>query len=200
MNGAEKIKDRILADARDLCNKILEDARHEAQSIIGNAEKEAFKKVTVMTEKAKEEAIQVKQRFNAVSGLEDRKNTLKARQDSVDEAFDTALARLATLPEDQYVQLLGEILMDVARDEAGTLVLNERDKGRLGQSFVSQMNDKLAKAGKKARLSLAEDVLKSKGGFVIRYGDMELNCTLEVLMTLSRPVLEPEVAAILLRQ
>ncbi len=200
MNGAEKIKDRILADARDLCNKILEDARHEAQSIIGNAEKEAFKKVTVMTEKAKEETIQIKQRFNAVSGLEDRKNALKARQDSVDEAFDAALARLAALPEDQYVQLLEEILVDVARDEAGTLVLNERDKGRLGQSFVSQMNDKLAKAGKKAKLSLSEDVLKSRGGFVIRYGDMELNCTLEVLMTLARPVLEPEVAAILLRQ
>ncbi len=200
MNGAEKIKDRILADARDLCEKILEDARHEAQSIIGNAEKEAFKKATVMTEKAKEESIQIKQRLYAVSELEDRKNTLKARQDSVDEAFDAALTRLADLPEDQYIRLLEEILMDVVRNEAGTIVLNDKDKGRLGQSFVSQMNDKFAKAGKKASLALAEDALKSCGGFVIRYGDMELNCTLEVLMTMARPTLEPEVATILLRQ
>lgn len=200
MSGAEKIKDRILADARDLCEKILADARQEARSIVGNAEKEAFKKVTVMTEKAKEEAIQIKQRLHAVSGLEDRKNTLKARQDSVDEAFDTALTRLSALPEDQYIRLLEEILMDVARQEAGILVLNEKDKERLGQSFVSQMNDKFAKAGKKASLALAEDALKACGGFVIRYGDMELNCTLEVLITMARPALEPEVAAILLRQ
>lgn len=195
MNGAERIKDRIIADARELCDRILEDAKREAQNIIGNAEKEAFQKVTVMTEKAREDALQIKQRLQAVSELEDRKMALKARQDSVDEAFDTALTRITALPDAQYSLFLEDILLKAVREGDGFLVLNEKDKVRLGEKFVSTINTKLNE--KNAKLALAKDTLKSAGGFVLRYGDMEINCTIEILMNMARPALESEVAAIL---
>lgn len=197
MNGAEKIKDRILADGRALCDKILEDAKREAQNIIGSAEKEALQKVAVMTEKARDEALQIKQRFQAASVMDDKKMILKARQNSVDEAFNNALTRVAGLPDAQYGLFLEEILLNVAREEAGELLLNEKDKVRLGENFVSLMNKKLNTKGEKASLTLAKDTLSSCGGFVLRYGDMELNCTLEILLTMARPGLESEVAAIL---
>lgn len=198
MNGAEKIKDRILADARALSDKILEDARKEAQSITQNAEKEAFQKVTVMTEKAREEAVLIKQRFTAATGLEDRKKTLKARQDSVNEAFQAALQRLSDLPDAQYSQFLESILLNTAKEQACQIVLNQRDKTRLGDNFIRQMNEKFDGMKKRTQLSLAEDTLKASGGFILRYGDMEVNCTLEILIAMARPELESEVAAILM--
>ncbi len=198
MNGAEKIKDRILADAKALSEKILDDARREAQSILANAEKEAFQKVTVMTEKAREEAVLIKQRFVAATGMEDRKKILKVRQDSVNEAFQTALQRLADLPDDQYGLFFEKIILNIAKDEVCYIVLNQRDKERLGDTFVKKVNGKLESLGKKTRLTLAQDTLTASGGFILRYEDMEVNCTLEILITMARPELESEVATILL--
>lgn len=197
MNGAEKIKERIIADAGDRAGKILEDARLEAQGIIKDAEKQAFQRLAIMTEKAKEEAVLYKERFFAAGGMEDKKSILKTRQDTIDEAFSTALSRVADLPDDKYRLFIEDILLKVIKDDEGTLVLNKKDKQRLGRQFVDKVNGKLKSLGKKATLELAEDDLNSCGGFVVRYGEMEINCTLEVILNMERPNLESEVATIL---
>jgi len=197
MNGAEKIKERIISDARERAGKILEDARLEAQDIIKAAEKQAFQRVTIMTEKAKEEAALYKERFRAAGEMEARKSILKIRQETIDEAFSTAVSRIADLPDDQYSQFIEDVLLNVIIDGEGSLVLNKRDKQRLGQKFVGKINKKAKNSGKKAELKLSDDDLDSSGGFIVRYGEMEINCTLEVIINMIRPNLESEVAATL---
>lgn len=195
--GIEKIKDKILADARELCDKILEDARREAQSIIGNAEKEAFQKVTIMTENAKEEALLIKKRIAAVSELENKKKALKNRQDMVEEAFSMALDRIASLPNDKYRKFFEDMLVNSVEEGEGILVINKKDKERFGASFAGEINQKLNQLGKKSKIVVAQEELNSKGGFILRYGDMEINCTLEVILNIARPAIESEVAGIL---
>lgn len=195
--GIEKIKDKILADARELCDKILEDARREAQSIIGNAEKEAFQKVTIMTEKAKEEALLIKKRIAAVSELESKKMALKTRQDMVEEAFSMALDRIASLPDDKYRKFFEDMLADSVQEGEGILVINKKDKERFGASFAGEINQKLDRLGKNSKIVVAQEDLNSKGGFILRYGEMEINCTLEVILNVARPAIESEVAGIL---
>lgn len=197
MNGAEKIKEKIIADARERAEKIIEAARIEAQGIIKHAEKQAFQRVAIMTEKAKEDAALYKQRAQAAGEMEIKKNILKTRQDTIDEAFAIALERIAELPDDKYSRFLEEILLNAARDEEGELILNSKDKQRLGQQFIDRMNAKFRSLGRNAVLKLSADDLNSRGGFVIRYGDMEINCTLEVMLNMERPNLEAGVAAIL---
>lgn len=197
MNGAEKIKNRIIADATSRADTILEDARQEAQDIIKSAEKKAFQRVILITEKAKEEAVLYKQRFHAAGGMEDKKEMLRMRQDTINEAFNNALNALANLPENDYRIFLEEMLLNVVKEEEGYLVLNKKDKERLGQPFIEQMNEKLKAKGKNAVLKLAEGDLNSLGGFIIQYGEMEINCTLEVILNMARPNLEAEVAHVL---
>lgn len=197
MDGAKKIKDRIIEDARKRAGKIIEDARLEAQSIIKDAEKQAFQRVAIMTEKAKEEAALYKQRFRAAGEMEDKRNILKMRQDTIDEAFSAALSRIAELPDDKYGLFMEDVLFKAAKDGEGELIINKKDKQRLGQQFVDNINAKFKAMGKKAMLKLAGEDLSSCGGFILRYGEMEINCTLEVLLNMARPNLEAEVAAIL---
>jgi len=197
MNGAEKIKERIIDDARKRAEKIIEDAKLEAQAIIKDAEKQAFQRVAIMTENAKEEAVLYKQRFRAACEMDDKKNVLKMRQDAIDEAFSAALTEIAGLPDDKYSLFMEDVLLKAAKDEEGDIVMNKKDKQRLGKQFVDRVNAKFRTMGKKAMLKLAEEDLSSCGGFVIRYGEMEINCTLEVLLNMARPNLEAEVAAIL---
>ena len=196
-NGVEKIKNRIIADSKALYEKIIDDAKREAQNIIGHAEKEAFQKVTVMTEKAKEEAAQIKKRMQAVVQLEERKKALKVRQDSIDQAFNLALSRIESLPDDKYAAFIEKILLKAVMKGKGEVLFNPKDKERLGSKFIGQINKKLKKSGDNSEVVLSEDILNSKGGFVLKYGDMEVNCTLETIMHMARPALESEAAAVL---
>ena len=200
MNGAEKIKERILTDARSVHDKILEEANAQAKSIIAEAEKEAFQKTTLITEKAKEEAALIKQRYQAAESMEDRKNILKVRQECINEAFDLALKNLSDMPEDKYKLFIEGIIFNTVKNEDGIIVFNERDKKRLGEGFISEINEKLKAKGLSAALSLAKDSLNTSGGFILRYGDLEINCTLEIILNMQRPNLESEVAKILFNE
>lgn len=200
MNGAEKIKERILTDARSLHDKILDEANAQAKIIIAEAEKEAFQKTTLITEKAKEEAALIKQRYQAAESMEDRKNILKVRQECISEAFDVALKNLSDMPEDKYKLFIEGIILNTAKDEDGVIVFNERDKKRLGEGFIFEINGKLKAKGLSAALSLAKDSPNTSGGFILRYGDLEINCTLEVILNMQRPNMEPEVAKILFKE
>jgi V/A-type H+-transporting ATPase subunit E len=153
-----------------------------------------------MTEQARQEAILIKERYQASESMEDRKNILKVRQECINEVFDAALKNLSEMPADKYEQFIQAMLLDVARNEPGTIAFNEKDKGRLGQRFISSLNEKLKTKGQSAKLSMAEDSLISSGGFILRYGDMEINCTLEVILNMKRPALESEVAKILFNE
>lgn len=197
MNGAEKIKERILTDAKRVHDKILDEAKVQAKSIIAEAEKEAFQKTTLITEKAKEEAVLIKQRYQAAESMEDRKNLLQVRQECIDEAFDLALKKLSNMPEDKYKLFIEGIILRIIKNEDGIIVFNERDKKRLGEGFISEINEKLKAKGLSAALSMAKDSLNTSGGFILRYGDLEINCTLEIILNMQRPNMESKVAKIL---
>ena len=200
MNGAEKIKERILSDAKSLHDKIVDDAKAKAQGIIAGAEKEAFQNITLMTEQAKQEAVLIKERHQASESMKDRKNILKVRQECINEAFDVALKNLSNMPIDKYELFLQAIILDTAKNKSGMIVFNERDRTRLGERFISSINEKLKAKGQSANISMANDELNSLGGFILRYADMEINCTLEVILNMKRPNLESEVAKILFHE
>ena len=200
MNGAEKIKERILEDARSLHDKIMQEANAQAENIIAEAEKEAFQRMTLLTEKAKEEAALIKQRYKAAESMEDRKNMLKVRQECIDETFEVALQKLSDMPVDKYKLFMESIILKTVKNEDGVIVFNERDKKRLGEDFISELNQKLKAKGLSAVLSLAKDSLDTSGGFILRYGEMEVNCTLEIILDMQRPNMETEVAKILFNE
>lgn len=195
--GVEQIKNKIMADSKVLCEKIIRDAEREAGNIIEKAEKEAFQKVSIMIEKAKEEAARIGERMKAVAQLEERKRELKGCQNALDQAFKLSLERIASMPDDRYASFIEKVLLKAVSEGKGEIVFNQRDKERLGKKFVSEINKKLKSSGKNSEIVLSGDTLNSRGGFVLKYGDMEVNCTLETIMNMARPALELDVAAIL---
>jgi len=84
-----------------------------------------------------------------------------------------------------------------ARDEDGEIVLSERDKERISRDFTRNINKKIRDSGKKGKLELSKDSIRTVGGFVLRYKDMEVNNTFEVMFEMIRPKLENDVVKIL---
>lgn len=184
-------------DAKEKAGKALEAARNEARKIIAEAEKDAADRAESARQSAEAEADSLKKRMLSVANLEDRKRMLKVRQDMVDAAFESALEKVVNLPDDEYGNLLQGFILNSVREGEGEISLNRADKYRLGEKFVKKVNDKLKSIGKASSLKLSSGEIGSKGGYILKYGNMEINGTIEIIIGMLRPKLESEVAAIL---
>lgn len=199
MTGSDRIKTKILEEAKKSAEQYLSEAKIEAQGLITTAEKDVLIKITKTKAIAEEEAVNVKKRMHAVAGLENRKRILKVRQDMVGASFDNALEKAAHLPDEQYGAMMSGYILNAVREGEGEILLNERDKKRLGPEFVKKINASLKTLGKASTLRLSDGSIRSKGGFILKYGDMEINSTLEIIVSQLRPMIEGEVAAILFK-
>jgi V/A-type H+-transporting ATPase subunit E len=199
MTGTDRIINRIMEEAKNAAERNLADARKEAQSLIAAAEKEAAEKIASARAAAEAEAADLKRRMHAVANLEERKRMLKVRQDMVDAAFEAALEKAVRLPDKDYGELLKGFILNSVRDGECEILFNEADKKRLGEKFVKEVNQTLKGMGRTSALKLSADALNSRGGFILRYGNMEINSTLEIVMSLLRPRLEAEVAEMLFK-
>ena len=115
MAGAEKIKEKILEEARLQAQKNLEQAEKEAAEIIQSAQKEAEQKKSEIIERAHKEAVDRKKRLIAAAELEARKQKLQAKQEVVEEAFTRVLNKLNSLPADQYQDILVDMVVRSVR-------------------------------------------------------------------------------------
>ena len=197
MSGTERIKAKIIEDAEARSGQILEQARAEAREIMNNALKEAEQKRAEILKIAEAEGMEVYRRMLSEATLEGRKATLSARQDVVESAFSRAMDKLCSLPDKDYQKLLEDMVVDAAKNEDGEILLSEKDKKRVGKDFIKNINKRLSSAGKSGKITLSQDSIKAAGGFVLRYKEMEINSTFEVIIEIMRSRLENDVVKIL---
>lgn len=200
MTGTDRIKAKIIEDARKTADENLSKARQEAEGIIAEAEKKAREEAEKAKLAAQAEAESLKKRTAAIYSLEERKRMLKVRQDMVDAAFNAAFEKTLQLPAEEYGRFIKRLILESVREGEGEILFNETDRSRLGDKYVKAINKTLKAEGKSAVLTLSEHTIPNRGGFVLKYGDMEINSTLELIFDMMRPQLEAEVASILFKE
>ncbi|MCX7843048.1 MAG: V-type ATP synthase subunit E family protein [Clostridia bacterium] len=193
MTGVEKIKDRILEEARRQVKEGVENAEAEAEGIIETARKEAEEKRRALIDKAKAEAENVRKRLLAVAELEARKEKLKARQEIVEEAFARAMQRLCSMPDEQYQAVLADMIINSVETGEEEIILSPSDKSRLKRGFVEDINQRAAAKGLKGNISISQRSADIRGGFILKSGDVEINNSFEVIFRMKRDELEGEV-------
>ena len=128
-----------------------------------------------------------------IDQMEGRKGTLAVKQEMVSLAFDKALEALCGLPEEDYVAFLAGLAAKASVTGDEEILLNARDRAAVGEKVVAAANAKLD-GGK---LTLAADSGDFAGGLILRRGNVEANCTAELLVELARGDLSAEIAGIL---
>ena len=77
------------------------------------------------------------------------------------------------------------------------VILSAADRGRIGQKLVAAANAALKERGLPGELKLSDETKPVSGGLLLRRGSIEVNCTLDTLLEMSRGSLDAEVASIL---
>lgn len=226
MEGMEKIRAKIAADAQAEADRILLAAQGEADAIAADYAARAKQAQGEAVEKGRAAAAQREERLVSAAAMEGRQAQLRAKQEMVSQAFDLALEKLKALPQQDYVNLLARLAAKAAVTGREEVVLNAADRERVGKAVVAAANELLAKevapkmpdelteskagailekvvsrgtallAGT-AMLTLSEKTAPIQGGLILADGQVEVNCAFETLVRLAKNDMAAQVASVL---
>ena len=197
MEGINKITERIEAETREeiafMQAETAEKCRVIKENYNNTAQEEYWKLINVGT---KECEMQV-QRLAGTAAMEAKKSILAMKQDAVARVFGEAVTKLCNLPEDRYVDFLARQAASAASTGLEELVFNARDKASCSKAVVKAANELLKKRGLLPKLTVCEKTGNFGGGLMVRQGDIEVNCTAEKLVELSKSELSTQIAGLL---
>lgn len=211
------MRERILANAKEDARRTLETAQAECRR---TAEEYAARAQALREEivaRAEREGEREIARARSGAAMTQRNLLLQTRAALLDEAFANARRQLLEDSGGKYRELLTAWLVGAlvsvaeAEEESAALgdelapyehievLFNEKDRARYGESVVAAA---CRTAGRRigdraAKVCLSEETAPIDGGLLVRCGDVEINCSLSMLLTQLRADLEPKVAAVL---
>ncbi len=193
MTGLEKILDGIAGDAQTRAEEIIAAANDKARQIIDEALSEAGAQCAKIVDDTREQAELIGRISKSGSELGGRKLMLKTRREVLDETLAMALKKLKGLPAEEYFAVLERLAVKYAQPGKGELVLSGGDKARLPGGFLERVNATLTGGS----LTLAQDSAEIDGGFILRYGGIEENCTFYALAEQRRDSISDELGRLL---
>ena len=197
MKGIDKITSRILADAEAECAAVRKESDERCAAIKAEAEKKAQEEYWRLVREGVKDTEQRVQRMDRTARLEAKKSVLNMKQEAVSKAFELARDRIAELPERDYVGFLARQAAEAAISGQEEVIFCERDRTAVGAKAVKAANELLAAKGMPAMLTLSDATREMAGGLMLKQGDIEVNCTVDTLLDLSRGELAARVAEVL---
>lgn len=218
MVGLEKITQKIISDAQAHADAILAAARARVAEIEADCEQKKQELEQIIEAEAVKEGESVKMRAKSSIAMSKRDSMLSLRASLIDEAFEAALAQLIALDPTAYREMLTGLLTKVICERSQSeqdsirlygedispakyeVLMNKKDKDAHGKAIIDGV--RRATVGKLSpkvldKLVLSDRSVNIDGGFIIRCGEIELNCSLRVLVEGVRPQLETAVASVL---
>lgn len=173
MTGLENIIKQIETDAAANVSAIKAEAEKTATEIIRKAETEAAKITAEFRELTEKKVAETAQRAESAADLEGRRAVLLKKQEIIRDFLSKAKAEIERADAERYFKIMGKLLEIHALPENGVIVMSNTDKTRMADSFSAAV----AAHG----LTFAEDERGVKFGFVLVYGSIEINCTLDAV-------------------
>ena len=181
------IKTKIHAEAQAQVRSI--EAENDAKVSAVNKQADAEIKVfqTSYRDRFAKEEPEIAKRREIISGLDAEKVDLGVKQRLIGEAFDSALRLLSELPRDKYLSFV-ETLMKTAVVKGDEVLFVGKDERHIDDAWLGSYNE-----SHQTRVSLDRGRLPISGGFVLKDGKIDINCSWDMLIENIRSDIESEV-------
>ncbi|MDO5590887.1 MAG: V-type ATP synthase subunit E family protein [Lachnospiraceae bacterium] len=195
MTGLEKIKSQILDEAKAAADSKVAEAKEQAGEIVAQAEAEAKKISETIAKKSELEAANYRERITSSIDLQRRTHLLEAKQEMIKEVLDKAYQSLESMNEEEYFGVLLKLLAKYTLPQDGEIFFSAEDLQRMSDDFKNAV-DKTARE-KGGSLIISKEERKIENGFVLAYGGIEENCTLQAIFDAKKDELSDKVSHIL---
>lgn len=186
---------QIEADAREAVSDVLKEVEDQVLNIREQSDLRLsqLKKETLRS--ASEESARLAERMHRLNELNIRVELLKEKRSLIDKAFDGALEKLRTLPEDQFAEwLLVQLDSAQGTEEVRAGAIND---GFFSPAFLEKANKRLTNIGKPGALRDAGGRVPGVSGLVLFSQGSEVNCTFEMALEQVRMDMEAKLAQVL---
>lgn len=193
MAGLETILEKIAEDSKTQCADLTAKAEREADAIRSQAREDASAAASAMLARAKTQADILMQKAESAAKTTRSRAVLAEKVAMISEVLSQAAERIRQLPDAEYAAVIKKLAVKHAKNGSGILRLSPADAARLPAGFEADLNAALSGKGS-LRLETAQ---QKSGGFVLVYGDIEQNCTLDALIDSMQDALKDKIRQVL---
>lgn len=186
MSGLDKILEYITQEANAEADKIIASAKEEAAAIISSEKKQADDQAAAIMRQAESDAAAQAKRIESSAQMKEKRILLQAKQDKIEEVFALAKAELLSLSDAEYFEMIDRLIKKYASGASGQIKFSQKDLGRIPESLKELLKD--------SKLQIDSEPVDIDGGFILSYGDIEENCSIDVLISSSREELQDKIS------
>lgn len=194
MADVKRIRETLEAESAAEAARLLADAEQKAEATRAAARAAADRQKQAILGGAGREAEVVRRQAEAEERLLHRQAVLEVKAELLAKVTAAAKEAVASLPLERYTAFLQRLIVESGLKGEVAVILNARDRGRLGEALVRDAGKQLSERGAAVRLLLSPESADMAGGVRLRGTDFEVDCSLERLVALSAEEMEPEVA------
>lgn len=195
MSGLDKMKARILEEARQSAAEILDKAEKDSEAVLASAREAAELKAAEIGKRAEREAAEYEKRAEASMDMRRKQAYLKTKQDVIHDVIRTAYEKVLNLDAETYFSLLEKILDKYVLPGEGVICFSKKDLERMPRGFTEKI--KTAAAAKGGSLALSPEPAEIDGGFLLVYGGIEENCGIKAVFDSLKDELSDQVNRLL---
>jgi len=188
----ERIRNHIIENAKKEAEQIIKTAGEQFRNETESAKLSLWKKYQEILQVDEKRLREDMKRFLGKLKSDYKMELLEVKNKVIDSVLESAVCRIQSLPDNDYLILMGKWLAKVPDHLEGELSLNTRDLKRITNAFVDDINK-----GRKARISLNTKAIYIKGGFIVKTKHYEIDYDLDTIVKNLRTTLIPKLSNML---
>jgi V/A-type H+-transporting ATPase subunit E len=168
---------------------ILKRIESDAESVAGEGRRRANAQREKLEGAARQRADEERNRIVTLAKLSARRDVLAEKQRLIDKVFEDTRESIVAMGRDDYQRLIASFLKENVEPGEAEIIVDPGEK-RIDQAFLDRVAGEIGRCA----LKLGTDRRPIGGGFVMRTGRTETNCTLDTILRDARERLESRVA------
>ena len=184
MTSSEKILAGIAEESKAQADKINSDAEKQAAEITAAAREEAESEAEKIKAEAEKKAELIINSGKSSAELLKRDAALNCRRGLIEKALITVADTVNAYSDKDYFDFLLTLIKKEKLNGKGEVYLSVKDKARDTASFKSELEA--------LGFTLSDNFADINGGFILKYGDIQINGELSALIHEKRDVLTDE--------
>lgn len=174
MTSSEKILAGITAEAEAAAKEIISKAEKEAEEIITDRVKEAEKQAEEIAAETEKRTALIDSTGDSAAQLVLRDAGLTKKRELIEKALSEVIVSINGYDDKTYFDCLLRLAKKNAMSGKGEMYLSSRDLSRDKGEFV--------KALESLSVTVSDTPADINGGFILKYGDIIINCELSAVM------------------
>ena len=180
MTGLEKMVSQILEEADASAAVMISDAEKKASEILEEAGQKADKIRKQREEQSRAKVKSYEDRTASAADMKKRTAILAAKQELIGSVIADACDRVKNLDDVKYFEILKSMAEKYILPRDGEIYFSKKDLERMPADFREEI---VAVAREKGgTLKISGETRNIDGGFILAYGGMEENCSIDAMV------------------